>query len=524
MRTAKPISASAFPLTLLSTPLFILGLAAATPALAVETGCEALAGLKVAQTTIHSADAVAAGAFQQPPSSFPGPAPDYSTLPAFCRVTGSIAPTSDSDIRFELWLPAENWNGKFLQAGNGGAAGAIVYAALAGNLARGYAVANTDTGHQGGVGDFTWVPGHPEKLIDYQYRAVHELTRVGKAITEARYGESADKSYWFGCSTGGRQGLKAALKYPDDFDAIIAGAPANNLMALITLTAMIPSELKASGLTPEKLAVLKEGAIEMCDKADGIADRVISDFSTCGFDGSSVACSASQTENCLNEAEVAAAKRLYAGVVDDAGNPLFPGTGAGSEMEWGAYATPAFDIGRSYYQNVVYDPTWEFKRENADTDLARAEELDNGAAKAMDPDLSAFIEGGGKLILYHGTTDGMIPYRNSINYYNSLVKQLGAQTVEDHVRLYLVPGMDHCSGGEGPFDVDWLTALEDWSEEGKAPGALTGSHPAEIPGMFGAPGRPSKPFTRPVCPYPQAAKYNGSGLPADAANFSCAVP
>ncbi len=487
--------------------------------------CAALGRVALADTTIHAAEPVPAGGFTPPGEQMPGPPADYSALPAFCRVTGSIAPSPDSDIRFEVWLPAENWNGKFLQTGNGGAAGAIMYASLAEPLVRGYAVANTDTGHQGGMGDFTWVPGHPEKLTDYQHRAVHELTRVGKDITAAHYGKAPEKSYWYGCSTGGRQGLKEALKYPADYDAILAGAPANNLLALVALTAMIPSEMNASGLDAEKLSLLKESAIAKCDTADGIADRVISDPQTCAFDPAALVCTPGQTENCLSVAQADAAKRIYAGVVDEAGNELFPGTGPGSEVEWAAYATPAFSIGTSYYQNVVYgDPAWQFTRANAAADIARAEELDAGGAKAMDPDLSAFFAHGGKLILYHGMSDGFIPWRNTVNYYESVVDRLGAEAVDENARLYLVPGMDHCAGGEGPFNIDWLTALDEWSEEGKAPGALLGSHPAEIPGAFGAPAQPSKPYTRPVCPYPQIAKYKGDGLPSDAANFQCSGP
>jgi feruloyl esterase len=314
--------------------------------------CAALGQLALADTTIHEAQPVPAGGFTPPKEQMPGPPADYSALPAFCRVTGSIAPSADSDIRFEVWLPAENWNGKFLQTGNGGAAGSIVYGSLAETLLRGYAVANTDTGHQGGMGDFTWAPGHPEKLTDYQHRAVHELTRVGKDITAAHYGKAPEKSYWYGCSTGGRQGLKEALRYPADYDAIIAGAPANNLLALVALSAMIPSEMNASGLDAEKLSLLKESAIATCDTADGIADRVISDPQTCSFDPAELVCTPGQTENCLSAAQADAAKRIYAGVVDEAGNELFPGTGPGSEVEWAAYATPAFSIGTSFTESV----------------------------------------------------------------------------------------------------------------------------------------------------------------------------
>jgi feruloyl esterase len=398
-----------------------------------------------------------------------------------------------------------------------------MYATLAEPLVRGYAVANTDTGHQGGMGDFTWAPGHPEKLTDYQHRAVHELTRVGKDITAVHYGKAPEKSYWYGCSTGGRQGLKEALKYPADYDAIIAGAPANHLMALVTLTAMIPSELNASGLDAEKLSLLKEAAIAKCDTADGIADRVISDPQSCSFDPASLVCNPGETENCLSVTAADAAKRLYAGLVDEAGNELFPGTGPGSEMEWAATQCRHSAWNQLLPERGVWGSAWQFTRANAAADLARRKNRMQApprpwtrtsrhsfARRQADP-LSRHVR----------RHDSLAQHRQLLP---KLGGRLGAEAVDENVRLYLVPSMDHCSGGEGPFNVDWLTALEEWSEGGKAPGALLGSHPAEIPGAFGAPARPSKAYTRPVCPYPQIAKYKGDGLPSDAANFQCSGP
>ena len=216
-----------------------VGLTAYNTASAQPVQCEDLKSARIINTTITTAETVAAGAFKPQVPGFPGLAADYTKLPAFCRVSGSIKPTADSDIRFDLWLPAEGWNGRFMQTGNGVAAGSIVYSSLAEPLTRGYAVTHTDTGHQGAGDSFSWAVGHPEKLTDYAYRAVHELTVAGKAITTAYYGKAPEKSYWNGCSTGGRQGLKEAQRYPDDYDAIIAGAPASNWTALVTLSAML---------------------------------------------------------------------------------------------------------------------------------------------------------------------------------------------------------------------------------------------------------------------------------------------
>jgi feruloyl esterase len=455
----------------------------------------------------------------------PGFAADFSKLPAFCRVTGSIKPTADSDIRFELWLPDQSWNGRFLQTGNGGAAGTIVQASLAEPLARGYAVANTDTGHQGGLGDFSWAVGHPERLIDYQYRAVHELTVVGKAITAVRYGRAPEKAYWNGCSTGGRQGLKEAQLYPEDYDAIVAGAPASNWSALMSLSILIQRNLGPGGLGADKLGLLENAAIAACDVQDDVTDRVIGEPGQCRFDPAALQCPASQTAQCLSPNEVAAAKRIYAGVVDERGEVIMPGTGPGSEPLWGAYASPGFAIGTNYFRNVVVnDPAWDPATFDLSRDLARAERADNGAAKAMDPDLSAFIAHGGKLITYHGTTDGLIPFGNSVNYYESVVAAVGERAAEDSVKLYLVPGMDHCSGGDGAFAIDWLTPLENWVEKDEPPGALPAAHPAGMPGVPGAPPSPGKPFTRPVCAYPLVAKYKGSGDDSLATNFDCVSP
>jgi feruloyl esterase len=468
---------------------------------------------------------VAAGQFRSPAQAAFGPPVDYSRLPAFCRVAGTIRATAESDVRFELWLP-EQWNGKFMQTGNGGAAGAIVYDSLVDPLLRGYAVTNTDTGHQGAGGDFAWAIGEPQRLIDYQYRAVHELTLAGKALAALHYGRQADRSYWVGCSTGGRQGLKEAQRYPDDYDGIVAGAPASNWSALMGLSVNIQRNLGEGGLGVDKLGVLKEAAIAACDAADGVADRVITNFATCDFDPARLQCAAgAATAQCLSPTEVAAADRISAGGGAGSGEDGLPGTGVGSEPLWAAYASPQFSIGTNYFRSVVTnDASWDPATFDVDRDLARAEAVDNGAAKAMNPDLSQFTDRGGKLITYHGTTDGLIPFANSVNYYEAVVDELGRKA-DDSVRLYLVPGMDHCSGGDGAYEIDWLTPLEQWVEQGEEPGALAATHPAVSFNPPGAPPAPaSKPFTRPVCPYPQVPTYRGSGDVADAASFECTEP
>jgi len=506
----------------------VIALVAASPVLgqSAPRACADLKSARVPKTVVAVAETVQAGAFRSPAPPAFGPPPNYSSLPAFCRVAGTIRATAESDIRFELWLP-EQWNGKFMQTGNGGAAGAIVYDSLVDPLRRGYAVANTDTGHQGAGGDFAWAATQPQKLVDYQYRAVHELTLAGKALTAAHYGRSADRSYWVGCSTGGRQGLKEAQRYPEDYDGIVAGAPASNWSALMGLSISIQKNMAPGGLSVDKLGVLKEAAIAACDANDGVIDRVITSTATCNFDPASLQCAAGATSGqCLSAPEVEAAQRIYAGVVGSDGTVVMPGTGPASEPLWAAYASPQFGIGTSYFRSVVAkDPAWNPATFDVDRDVARAEAVDNGAAKAMNPDLSAFVDRGGKLITYHGTTDGLIPYENSVNYHESVVDEIGRKA-DDSVKLYLVPGMDHCSGGEGAFQVDWLTPLERWVEQGEAPAALQAAHPATTAG--GPPGAPpqraTEAFARPVCPYPQVPTYRGTGDTADAASFECVAP
>lgn len=516
-------SALVFAASMTATAAAAAGLVAQEGRAGTAVACERLTTLQVAETSIASAEIVAAGTFDAPVRF--GPRPDYSKLPAFCRVAGSIRPSEGSDIGFEVWLPSEGWNGRFMQTGNGGAAGAIVHASLADPLARGYAVANTDTGHRGEGGDFSWAVGHPEKLVDYQHRAVHELTRVGKAITEARYGTAPERSYWVGCSTGGRQGLKEAQLHPGDYDGIVAGAPASNWSPLMGLSVHIQKNLGPGGLAVEKLGLLREAAIAACDADDGVADRVIANPGACDFDPASLKCAAGPSGECLSGNEVAAARRIYAGLVDSEGEVLIPGTGPGSEPAWAAYVSPGFRIGASYFQNVVAgDPDWDPETFDVDRDVARSEAADGGAADAMDPDLSEFVARGGKLITYHGTTDGLIPFGNSVSYFGSVVDVLGQDAAQESVRLYLVPGMNHCFGGEGAFVIDWLTALEEWVEEGNAPAALHAVHPAAMSGAPGEPAVESAPFTRPVCPYPQAAEYRGNGDSSEAASFRCVAP
>jgi feruloyl esterase len=441
-------------------------------------------------------------------------------LPGFCRVVATLAPSKDSDIKIEVWMRTTGWNGKFQAVGNGGWSGDINYGGLANALRRGYASASTDTGHTGGSAEFAL--GHPEKLIDFAYRSEHEMTVKAKTVIAAFYGSGPKLSYWNGCSSGGKQGLKEAQKYPEDYDGIIAGAPANNWVALLSSDMMNSVAMlkdPASRIPPAKLAQLHKAAVEACDALDGVKDGLIGDPSKCHFDPAVLLCKGPETESCLTAAQVKAAKSVYGPF----NNPrtqkeIYPGLEPGSELGWGAFTGPQpFPISTDYFRWVVQrNPDWDFRTFDADQDVALAEKLDHDdILKAVDPDLKKFVTRGGKLILYHGWSDNLIAPLNSVNYFNSVVSKLGGlQKTESSVRLFMAPGMGHCAGGEGPNTFDMVAALEQWVEQGKAPERVVASHRAGS----------QVDRTRPLCPYPQIAKYTDSGSSDDAANFVCTQP
>ena len=487
---------------------------ASTPA-----SCESLAALALPDTKVTKVERVEAGAFVAPPLP-PGPpiSVDYSTLPAFCRVSATAAPTPDSAIKFEVWLPVEGWNGKFVAVGNGGFSGLIFYFDMAEPLRRGYAVAGSDTGHEGDLADASFAVGHPEKLVDFAWRAVHETTVKSKAIVTALYSKPARRSYWLGCSTGGRQGLKEAQRFPDDFDGISAGAPANNWVPLMAYGAKVQQLVTdpKGGLAPPQLTLLTEAAIAACDARDGVTDRVVEDPRSCTFDPGTLACAAGKSSGCLTPSQVATARSLYAGVVNPrTGEKIFPGPAPGGELQWAAYAPGVFPIAANYWRDqVTGDPNWTPAMLDLDKDLARARSLDTAEVTATDPNLSAFVARRGKLLLWHGWTDGLIPAQNTIDYYESVLATTGAEQVKDSVRLFMAPGVDHCSGGEGTFMIDALGAIDTWVESGKAPEQLVASRPLAAGARR----------TRPLCPYPQIARYRGQGSTDDASNFACVPP
>lgn len=492
-----------------------------------------LADLKLPNTTIVSVETVAA-------VTTPG-----RTLPAYRKVVGVINPTSDSDINFEVWLPVEGWNGKFQGVGNGGFAGNINPAEMRVPLARGYAVAATDTGHKESFMTANWALGHPEKVIDFGYRAIHEMTVKAKAIIQAYYGKAPQRSYFASCSNGGRQALMEAQRYPADYDGIIAGAPANNWTHVMFYGAFIQQIMlkdAASYLPAKKMKALESATLASCDEMDGLADGLIDDPTRCRFDPAVLLCKGTETDDCLTASQIETLKKLYAGVRDAKGNQLVPNLVPGSESGgsgWGSWISGSAPgkgnislLAMQFLKNMVFEnQNWDIKSLNVERDLKFAEQKLAQVLNATNPDLSAFKKRGGKLIVYHGWNDAAIPAGMSINYYKSVIAKMGQRNSDTFLRLYVVPGMHHCQLGPGPNQFgqgsgcapcdaqhDIITSIEEWVEKGTAPDAL-------IATKFKNEATRKDPVrTRPLCPYPKVARYKGSDSLDDAANYSCVSP
>ena len=470
--------------------------------LAAKTPCEDLVKLALKNVTIAIAASVEGGRANAPVISF-------------CSVAASLKPSADSDIKVELWLPENSWNGKYMAVGNGGWSGAINRVSMAEAIGRGYATSSTDTGHSGGSGSFAL--GHPEKLIDFAYRSEHEMALFSKAVIQAFYGQAARLSYWKGCSAGGKQGLKEAQMYPEDFDGVVAGAPAANWTGRAAQAMWVAQALhldEASYIPRTKYSAIHKAVLDACDAADGVKDGVIENPRACKFDPKTIQCTDIDGTECLTAAQVVAARKLYSSSINPrTGKALYSGLEPGSEMGWETWGGPSpMGIGLDYFRYVLFEnPRWDFRTLDFDRDIARAEALDSKRLNATDPNLTPFFARGGKLIQYHGWNDPQISPGNSVAYYQSVVDKLGEKTVEDSYRLFMVPGMAHCGGGEGPNSFDVVTALEEWREGKQAPERVIASRFQATQLLR----------SRPLCPYPQTAVYSGSGSTDRAANFVC---
>ena len=520
--------------TLLATAGMISGFAISLAA----APCESLSTLSLAHTTITMAQSVAAGAFTPPPTprggrggrgggarggdgrgAVPqGPQFDFKTMPAFCRVAATLKPASDSEIKIEVWLPAAGWNGKLESVGNGAWAGTIGYMSLGPAVVAGYAAASTDTGHTGNNADF--IIGHPEKVTDFAHRSVHEMTVAAKAIISAFYGSAPKFSYFNGCSTGGKQALTEAQRYPLDYDGIIAGAAAiyaTHLQGMQTWVGQMAHKEEGAMIPATKLAVLKKAVLDACDSLDGVKDGVLEDPRLCKFDPKVLACkSGSDDASCLTAPQLALAEKIYQGPTDKKGKQLFPGLERGTENSWSgmtglAGAQPMSLAVETFSHLTFQNPSWDYRTFDFERDVAVADKTVGALVNSIDANLKPFLDRGGKLLMYHGWADPGIPPRNSVNYYEKVVDKVGKSKAAESIRLFMVPGMGHCNGGDGTSTFDKVGPLNEWVEKGKAPDQIIASRV-----RMGVTDR-----TRPLCPYPQVATYKGTGSTDDAANFVC---
>lgn len=504
---------------------------ATLPLFAQNQHCEDLNHLSLPGIVIKSAAPVAPGMYS--PSQVPP-----RQVPAFCRVVATVLP----ELGFEIWLPAQ-WNHKYIGVGNGGLAGNIVHTAMFDPVNRGYAVSSTDMGHvSASTNDGTWALGHMDRVINLGQRGVHEMALASKAIVKAYYGASPVHSYFQGCSFGGKQALTEVQKYPTDFDGVIAGDPANWFTRHYTgghiwVAQAIDDD---AWLPPNKVQLLADAVNHACDALDGIKDGVLNDPRRCHFDPASLQCKNGDPANCLTAAQVDAVRKIWRGARDAEGQQLYPGIEPGGEAGPGGWAqwitgnAPGrgghSGLGLPFMKFVVYEnPDWDYRKMRFDppvpgleSDVEYVDDKMGRIFNATDPDLRPFRAHGGKLIQYHGWSDPDIPPMNSINYFESVVRQTGRgntlalKDTKDFYRLFMVPGMQHCANGPGTFRFDMLTALEQWVEQNKAPDQITAGHPANASGRFDR--------TRPLCAYPQEAKYKGTGSTDDASNFVCAAP
>jgi len=485
------------------------------------TPCENLAALTIPAVSIRSATAM-------PPGPFVVPGTRHEmTLPAFCRIEAVARPTTDSEIKFELWMPpADAWNGKFQGVGNGGYSGAIGYTALATALRRGYAAASTDTGHTGD--DMKFGQGHPERIVDWAYRSIHVMTETSKLIVRNHTGRFADHAYFVGCSSGGHQALSEAQRYPDDYDGIIAGDPAHNRIRqtfgfLYSWTATHTRD-GAPILPAAKLALLTRASVEACDAIDGLKDGVIDDPRRCTFDPGRLLCKSGNADDdpsCLTAPQVEAARKMYDGARSPrTGEPIYTGWPRGSEsfgdspiQSWRQYVMdPPEPMRVGFFRYFLFhDPNWDYRTIDWDRDLAYAEQK-LSFMSAVDRDLSPFKRHGGRLLMYTGWADPVVPPQDTVAYYDAVVKAMGGlEKTREFYRFFLAPGMGHCSGGPGPNQFDMLTALEQWVEKNIPPDRILATHSTN--------GKVDR--SRPLCVYPQVARWKGSGSTDDAVNFAC---
>src|SRR5262252_3711934 len=490
-------------------PLGLLTAAAPAP-----IACESLAQMKVTNGQVLSAEQVPAGVFVPPNAINASATAAFKSLPAFCRVTLTLTPSIDSDIRVEVWLPQSGWNHKLQASGNGGLGGAIPYPAMAASVKAGYAAAGTDTGHVGGNADF--VAGHPEKLVDFAHRAIHEMTVTAKTIVAAHYDARPTRAYFNSCSTGGRQALIEAQRYPDDFDGIVAGDPSWDQMRLYAARVWLNTYVNrtpAAVIPASKYPKIHDAVLEKCDAVDGVKDGVIEDPTKCSFDFATLTCGGEDRADCLTKDQVETASAMVRPIRDPkSGAVLHPGRYyPGSELGWGGVAGP-LPSGESHegMRKIVFTADRDYHSIKVPDDVERAVKADTGLLYGGDPDVSRFFQRGGKLLIYHGWADPLVSPDTSLIMFKRINDTVGASAANS-LALFMVPGMGHCQGGPGTDVFDKVAAVDQWVETGKKPQAIEAAHMAA-----GVVDR-----TRPLCAYPATAHYRGTGSTDDAKNFRC---
>jgi feruloyl esterase len=514
--------------------VFVFAIFAVHQAAAVT--CESLSSLKLPETTITAAQSIPAGTYTAPNGQV------FPNMPAFCRVAATLTPTSDSDIGIEVWMPASTWNEKFEGVGNGGFGGAISYSTMAPAVQLGYATVSTDTGHVGSTYDGSFALGHPQKIIDFGYRAIHLMTVRGKQIAEAFYSENPQHSYFDGCSTGGRQALMEAQRFANDYDGIIAGDPVayythHHVGGNLWVVRQMFNNSASTVFTTQD-TLLGNAVNAACDALDGVVDGVLNDPRLCHYNPEKLLCQGSKKPpTCLTAEQVETVKNIWTGpdqIVHQ--RDYYPPFERGGEADgWPFSISPQpppaqqtdhhREIGIPFFRYFVFDdPNWDFRTFNwisdpayVDNKLVVAGQTLASVLNSINPDLSQFQAHGGKLIQYHGFSDPEVPPLTSINYFESVVNfpDESMQWTQEFYRLFMVPGMNHCKGGPGANVFDMLTPLVQWVEDDNAPSRIIATHYLNNDPTQGVQ------FTRPLCSYPREAVYKGSGNTNDAANFVC---
>jgi len=495
--------------------------------------CTRLAKLHLPVALVLDAELIPAGRLK---------AHDFEGQPAvaaFCRVVGSGRPSRDSDIRFEVWLPEADWNGRLWGVGNGNFAGSIEYEDLASRVAAGYAAVATDAGHETDSTDTYWANGHPEKVVDFGHRGVHEATVNAKRIVTAYYNRSASRSYFTSCSDGGREALMEAQRYPQDYDGIIAGAPAFDWTHLFIASAARQFKWftdPAHHIPASKLPAIQSAVSAACPGLTGATDHVIENPAQCRFDPDVLACRGPETDRCLTPLQLETLRMLYAGPRLPSGTLLYRGFAPGAEagldkVQFRSGPGPGnrFRVPFGFFRDFVFeDPTWDFNTYDPERDGRLADRKLAAILNATNPDLSSFAARGGKLILYHGWNDSIVPPYGTIEYFEQVSATMGQQRAHDSVRLFMVPGMEHCGGGPGPNqfgdfpdgkgdpDTNLATALQRWVEQGVAPERIVATKRRDD-------GNPNSEVvrSRPLCAWPLVAHYRGQGSTEIASSFDC---